>query len=174
MRNFRDVGTFVNLIVGESLVPEGRLYRCGTIQRIESPEEIGSPKTIFNLKRSPDPPVLSAEILWFPLANTSEVYETETPGVREWLSDIVRAVEEKACFPALFHCHSGVDRTGVAIGSLLSILGVPKEVIVEEFLLSDGAPGAGRIADALGPLAEPNRYFRRVDLDVVRAKVLGE
>ena len=174
MRNFRDVGAFVNLIAGEPLLPEGRLYRCGTIQRIESPEEIESPRTIFNLKRSPDPPVDGAEILWFPLANTSEVYETETPGVREWLSDIVRAVAEKACFPSLFHCHSGVDRTGVVIGSLLSILGVPKEVIVEEFLLSDGAPGAGRITDALNPLAEPSRYFRRVDLDVVRTKVLGE
>jgi protein-tyrosine phosphatase len=39
--------------------------------------------------------------------------------------------------PALFHCTTGKDRTGWAAAALLTLLGVPKEVIMEDYLKSN-------------------------------------
>jgi protein-tyrosine phosphatase len=40
--------------------------------------------------------------------------------------------------PVIVHCSAGQDRTGLAIGLLLSALDVPREVIMEDYLLSTG------------------------------------
>jgi protein-tyrosine phosphatase len=40
--------------------------------------------------------------------------------------------------PALFHCTAGKDRTGWAAAALLSLLGVPQEIVLEDYLLSTG------------------------------------
>ncbi len=39
--------------------------------------------------------------------------------------------------PALFHCTTGKDRTGWAAAALLSLLGVPKDTIMEDYLRSN-------------------------------------
>ena len=39
--------------------------------------------------------------------------------------------------PLLFHCAAGKDRTGVAAALLLSTLGVPRDVVLEDYLLSN-------------------------------------
>ena len=39
--------------------------------------------------------------------------------------------------PVLFHCTSGKDRTGWAAAALLSLLGVPMEVVIEDYLRSN-------------------------------------
>ena len=39
--------------------------------------------------------------------------------------------------PLLFHCAAGKDRTGVAAALLLSLLGVPRDVVVEDYMLSN-------------------------------------
>jgi protein-tyrosine phosphatase len=39
--------------------------------------------------------------------------------------------------PVLFHCAAGKDRTGVAAALLLTALGVPPDVIMEDYLLSN-------------------------------------
>jgi len=36
--------------------------------------------------------------------------------------------------PAVFHCTTGKDRTGWAAASLLTLLGVPKETVMEDFM----------------------------------------
>lgn len=38
--------------------------------------------------------------------------------------------------PALFHCHAGKDRTGVAAALLLDVLGVPRDVVLDDYELS--------------------------------------
>lgn len=43
--------------------------------------------------------------------------------------------EEK--LPALFHCTTGKDRTGWAAAALLTLLGVPKDVVMEDYLRSN-------------------------------------
>lgn len=39
--------------------------------------------------------------------------------------------------PALFHCTTGKDRTGWAAAALLTLLGVPRDVVMEDYLLSN-------------------------------------
>ena len=44
---------------------------------------------------------------------------------------------DKNELPALFHCTTGKDRTGWAAAALLTLLGVPKEVVMEDYLKSN-------------------------------------
>lgn len=41
--------------------------------------------------------------------------------------------------PALFNCSAGKDRTGIAAALLLSILGVPHDIIIEDYVLTERA-----------------------------------
>jgi protein-tyrosine phosphatase len=46
--------------------------------------------------------------------------------------------------PLLVHCTAGKDRTGVMIALLLTLLGVPRETVISEYLLSAGYADATR------------------------------
>jgi protein-tyrosine phosphatase len=56
--------------------------------------------------------------------------------------------------PALFHCTAGKDRTGLAAAMLLEVLGVPEEVILEDYELSNRYRASVRIAELRPVLAE--------------------
>ncbi len=45
----------------------------------------------------------------------------------------------------MFHCSAGKDRTGVGAAILLSLLGVPRETVVQDFLLSNTYRGPGSV-----------------------------
>jgi protein-tyrosine phosphatase len=45
-------------------------------------------------------------------------------------------ISEEGHRPALFHCTTGKDRTGWAAAALLMLLGVPDEIVLEDFLRS--------------------------------------
>jgi protein-tyrosine phosphatase len=46
----------------------------------------------------------------------------------------------------LVHCHGGKDRTGIIVGLLLSLAGVPREIILEDFALSEARLEASNMA----------------------------
>ncbi|MFL5756038.1 MAG: tyrosine-protein phosphatase [Chloroflexota bacterium] len=52
------------------------------------------------------------------------------------LADIVRTLLEPDALPAVIGCAAGKDRTGVSIALILSLVGVPNAVIVEDYALS--------------------------------------
>ena len=72
-------------------------------------------------------------------------------GMLEWGAPSVAAALElladRANLPAVFHCSVGKDRTGVLSALVLGFLGVPDDVIVEDYLLS--AAAMVRILDRL-------------------------
>ena len=47
------------------------------------------------------------------------------------------ALGDQNQLPALFHCTTGKDRTGWAAAALLTLLGVPKDVVMEDYLRSN-------------------------------------
>ena len=51
----------------------------------------------------------------------------------------ITALAEPGALPAVFHCSAGKDRTGVLAALILAFLGVPADVIVEDYALSGAA-----------------------------------
>lgn len=49
----------------------------------------------------------------------------------------LKSLAEPQALPQLFHCTAGKDRTGTGAALLLLTLGVPKEQVIEDFLLSN-------------------------------------
>lgn len=50
-----------------------------------------------------------------------------------------------ARLPALVHCSAGKDRTGFVIAMMLSALGVPREVIIEDYMLTEQSINRDRL-----------------------------
>ncbi len=59
------------------------------------------------------------------------------PSARAGFRQLFLSLADRNQVPALFHCTSGKDRTGWAAAALLSLLGVPREVVMEDFLGSN-------------------------------------
>ena len=138
--NFRDVGECLGILMeGPAPVPPGVLLRGGKFDWLDRPADLGHPRTIVNLRRGPDPEHLAGvRLRHLPASNAVENYETERPEVRDWVEQAIGAIiDRENDLPIYVHCTSGKDRTGVVIAALLWALEVPREVIVDEFLLSD-------------------------------------
>ncbi len=105
-------------------------------------------RAILNLRRGPDPVFEGIEALHVPAPDQEENYDTHRPHVRRWLRRATAVVAETPG-PILVHCTAGRDRTGVVIAWILTVLGLPREAIREEYALSTGTDDLGRIDRAL-------------------------
>ncbi len=173
--NFRDAFACVNLFADALVLPEGVLFRGGKLDAVTAPEQVGSPGTVFNLRKGPDHAenLFGADYFHFPISNDHEKYETTDPVVRRWLGDVLaRLADSVERFPVLLHYTSGKDRTGVAVAVVLSALGVERELIVQEYLFSEGEVRREWIETSLAGIGDPAVYFRRADLGALRAKLL--
>jgi protein-tyrosine phosphatase len=171
--NFRDVGEWVNLIAGNKLLKEKNLLRGGKLLHITDASEISFAKSIVNLRRGEDVGLgfLNTELHHFPLPSGYERGHTHLPIVKKWLTDVIYAVAyEINDLPVLFHCTSGKDRTGIVIGVLLHIMNIPMEIIIEEYLLSDGEVDKNELFFALENIKEPERYFKNIELNLINEK----
>ncbi len=65
-----------------------------------------------------------------------EIYAAILDKRQEWMGKVVKMLATPGALPALYHCNSGRDRAGLTTMLLLSIAGVPKEKIVEDYALS--------------------------------------
>jgi protein-tyrosine phosphatase len=169
--NFRDVGEFL-AVLGDDRLPPGRLLRGGKLTFIEDWDEIDRAATIINLRGGPDPRRFDAAYRHHPRPNNLSTYDTTDRGVRRWLCAVLGEIAE-ADLPVMLHCTSGKDRTGVAVAAVLMVLGVHRSRIVEEYLLSDGEIRREWIVGALDGMSDPYRYFDRVDLEMLRRRLLG-
>ncbi|HZP44105.1 MAG TPA: tyrosine-protein phosphatase [Candidatus Binataceae bacterium] len=61
-----------------------------------------------------------------------------TEFIEDWQS-FFKLLAERDVYPLVFHCSAGRDRTGVGAAMLLELLGVNRELIVADFLLSNEA-----------------------------------
>ncbi|MHB8895012.1 MAG: tyrosine-protein phosphatase [Candidatus Geothermincolia bacterium] len=97
-------------------------------------------------------------------------------GYRRLFSDLSR--EEHR--PALFHCTTGKDRTGWAAASMLMLLGVPDELVMQEYLLTneqllpalkpvfDRFESLGGDPELLRPILGVRREYLEAALDEMR------
>jgi protein-tyrosine phosphatase len=59
------------------------------------------------------------------------------PSAKAGYRELYLAIGEQSNLPGLFHCTTGKDRTGWAAAALLTLLGVPKESVMEDYLRSN-------------------------------------
>jgi protein-tyrosine phosphatase len=59
------------------------------------------------------------------------------PSAREGFRELFLALGDEGQLPALFHCTTGKDRTGWAAAAFLTLLGVPRDVVMEDYLRSN-------------------------------------
>jgi len=167
--NFRDVGDSLALVADADIFPTRRLFRGGKIDFVTDIATIETPATILNLRRGADPQNLPAAFAHYAASNDLEKYETHVRGVRHWLNDVVGFFAAQSTrFPVLVHCTSGKDRTGVVVAALLLIVGIKRDWIISEYLLSDGDVTQEWIEMAIDGMEDIDRYFNRVDLDAIR------
>ena len=175
--NVRDVGECVNRLADSTLVPPGRILRGGKLDFVRTAAEIGCPGTIINLRMGPDTEDcrFGAAYWQFAIPNHDEKYDTTDPAVRRWLSEVFTCLAtEVARFPVLLHCTSGKDRTGVVGAALLTVLGIERARVVQEYLWSAGEVQRAWIERSLDGIGDPVAYFRRVDLGELRRRLVGD
>jgi protein-tyrosine phosphatase len=68
--------------------------------------------------------------------------------------------------PALVHCSAGKDRTGIVIGLVLAVLGVPDEVIAADYALSSSYLNPRQTA-AIGQVQASSRLGDRLTTDLL-------
>lgn len=59
------------------------------------------------------------------------------PSANKAYRELFVSLGTQSQLPALFHCTTGKDRTGWAAAALLTLLGVPKDKVMEDFLRSN-------------------------------------
>jgi len=59
------------------------------------------------------------------------------PSAKAEFSKLFIGLGDEELLPALFHCTTGKDRTGWAAAALLTLVGVPKDVVMEDYLRSN-------------------------------------
>jgi len=59
------------------------------------------------------------------------------PSAKKAFHKLFTNLGKEGNLPALFHCTGGKDRTGFAAAVLLSLLGVPEDVVMDDFLRSN-------------------------------------
>lgn len=94
----------------------------------------------------------------------AESYLTIVSQRQEAYRAFFETLAEEGALPALFHCTGGRDRTGIAAALLLSALGTPRAVIIEDYARTGRhlAPHVHRFGRQLQTMGMTAEEFRRV------------
>ena len=171
--NYRDVGATLRRWLPAPPLPAGRLLRGGRLDVLTRAAELGHPGSILNLRRGPDSRELpGVRYLHVPAADELENYDTSQRKVRAWLREVLGVLADPDTpWPVYVHCTSGRDRTGIVVAALLHLLEVPRSVVIEEYLLSEGASRAPIERALAGLSAAPGGWG--VNPDRLKHALLG-
>ncbi|MEU9623920.1 tyrosine-protein phosphatase [Streptomyces sp. NPDC088251] len=162
VRNFRDAG-------GIGSLPRGVLYRSGALDAMP-PEGarylagLGL-RSVIDLRSAPEVAArpdrrhdLGCEHSHFPLfveqrwpEDQRELYPAMAEHAGRSTVAVIRRLIVPGALPALVHCASGKDRTGVTVAVLQTLLNASEAEITEDFLRSNtalGLTGASAVSQA--------------------------
>lgn len=120
------------------------------------------------------------------LVEGSRTFVTEFAPV---YSAFLRDLADADNLPVLFHCTAGKDRAGFAAAALLLALGVPRETVMQDYLMTNGYSEAAtqrtllvlRVAslfrsdpDDVRPLFEARPEYLQAAFDTIDARYGGE
>lgn len=104
-----------------------------SIRRVEIPIMDSSTKVWHDSGREVVKSFTSSDSIKYMCATNHELATQFTPEMAQFL----RALSSANGRPVLFHCAAGKDRTGFAAAILLRILGVPQDIVLEDYLLTN-------------------------------------
>ena len=158
--NFRDMGGYA--AADGRTVRWRQLFRSGEPQRLSEAEaqQVHSElalATVIDLRSEDEAnhprglgPLFTEGVLrhHFPMGDPRTKYAARESGEwdphydnlleaggDEWAT-IVRLLADQAAYPALFHCVTGKDRTGVLAALIYGVLGVDQQTVLDDFALS--------------------------------------
>lgn len=67
----------------------------------------------------------------------AEVYRRMPTEYAAEFGQVLRSLASERSLPTMIHCHAGKDRTGLGAALILSLLGVPRETIMADYLYSN-------------------------------------
>jgi protein-tyrosine phosphatase len=179
--NFRDLGGYPSALGGE--VRWGMVYRAGRLDRLtpldsEQFSQLGI-RTVFDLRRddereqAPDPvpnvqlclmsrvqanqPLPHAELLVehdHGVQFLRELYSGLLAHATVEIGTLFTMLAAPDAMPAVFHCAVGKDRTGVIAALLLTWLGVDRELVLDDFELSDEHVGQRQRDELVSRMAD--------------------
>jgi protein-tyrosine phosphatase len=165
--NFRDLGGYP--AASGRLVRTGMLYRADGLHRLSAAGQEGfaglGVATVVDLRTVGEvvervwrPPAgWPGRWLHVPLRDSTPVWESYSPeqlaaedfAVVHYmetaqqggaaLREVLTVLAESGRLPAVFHCAAGKDRTGIVAAVLLALLGVPAELVAQDYALSEVA-----------------------------------
>lgn len=92
--------------------------------------------------------------------------------------EFFRIVQDRSSTPLLFHCSAGKDRTGFAAAMFLSALGVDRETIIEDYLMSADLVKEKYAEDVekypeIAPLMTVHRRYIEAAFEIIDAEYGG-
>jgi protein tyrosine/serine phosphatase len=117
-----------------------------------------------------------AKYIQHAVPNDIDKYDTSIREVKDWLNDIyltLISLDPVADFPVMFHCRVGKLRTGVVIACLLTLLGFPQDLVIEEFLLCKNAKRQDIENSLKNVTKNLKNYFRKINVTKLQAIIYG-
>ena len=128
------VRAIVNFLTEREIAHHGNDRLPNGVRQIAFPMEAGNlgefANVILEARKTGDFSKVPAEI-------NLDIHRFLIDEGREYYARFLREVADPANRPLVFHCSHGIHRTGTATAILLSALGVPWDVIRDDYLLSN-------------------------------------
>ncbi|HVE24740.1 MAG TPA: tyrosine-protein phosphatase [Sporichthya sp.] len=158
LHNFRDIGGYPT--ADGATTRWGRVLRAGQLNEIGEAahpqiDELGL-RTIIDLRedveRAKSPasvypagltvlrhPLYHDRIVLGDIDDLGVLYTQILDRCADTVTAALEHLAAPGALPALVHCSAGKDRTGLIIGLLLSALGVPDEIVAEDYAVTERA-----------------------------------
>ena len=156
--NFRDVGGY-DARTGYA-VATSRLFRSASLANVTTSDATliyaRGIRHIVDLRTDSerkdygaDSPLLNAFATWryipIPYPTTTDTIVAYRQVLREsdpqW-KEVFELLADQSNLPLVYHCQAGRDRAGILTALILMLLGVTRETIIEDYLLSNTAYGS--------------------------------
>jgi protein-tyrosine phosphatase len=152
VKNMRDLGGWT--LKDGAKIPYGRVYRSGKLSSatpadlaklhslgIKTSIDLRSSAEIITSGKDPGPAQGFSATISAPMNGIASAsgYKDIINNQKASLAKAFRALADSSTYPVDIHCTAGKDRTGVVSALLLDLLGVPRQEIVEDYLLSSNS-----------------------------------